>query len=108
MVYHNIKVKYDGIDLIIRTTRYTNDRVAIELINEEGIRYLTATVNMPTNRLPSPEYTFIKDYSENKGVLAALITAKIVKDTGISVLSGFVEIPLLKITQPALLKDITL
>jgi hypothetical protein len=72
---------------------YANKRVAIRLMDanpEEPGVVAVATVNVPDRRLKDDE-VIIKDYSENMGVLQALVEAGIVKDTGRTVQLGFVH-----------------
>ena len=63
------------------------------VLDKETREELTmATVNLPEVPL-RPEQTFIKDYSENEGLLRALCDARVVMSTGDYVESGFVRIP---------------
>lgn len=64
---------------------------------KDGMPYGEASVEMPQAQLP-PGWVCIKDYSENAGVLAGLIKAGIVIDTGGRIPSGWVEIPICKFT----------
>jgi hypothetical protein len=52
----------------------------------------TATTNLPGADLADGE-VFIKDWSDNGGMLAALVAAKVVEPTGRTVKSGFVRVP---------------
>ena len=76
--------------------RYSNGRTAIELICEDGDPMCVASVNVPALALAKDE-VIIKNYSENEGVLEALIHAGIVSDTGETVKMGFVECPIVKL-----------
>src|SRR5690606_10426483 len=79
---------------------YGNDRPALQLIDaEDGSPIATATVNLPD--LPAgPNQVFIKDYSENEGMLAALVAEGVVKPTGQTVRSGYVEVPVCELQPP--------
>jgi hypothetical protein len=73
--------------------KYNNGRTAIQLTEvdtEEPIA--TATVNIPSESLSEGE-VIIKDYSENEGMLKALMEAGIVSSPLRYVKSGFVECP---------------
>ncbi|MFB2895187.1 hypothetical protein ACE1CI_19945 [Aerosakkonemataceae cyanobacterium BLCC-F50] len=59
----------------------------LSLVDAEGMPVATATVNVPNLQLP-PDYVVIKNYSENEGILEALIAAEIVKPTGKTVPVG--------------------
>lgn len=88
-----MKVRFHGKDLGVRFDRYREgDRVVITLMDEDGAEYVRATVNIPEIPLPD-DLVLIKDYSENAGVLDALVEAGIVRPTGVRVGSGFVEVP---------------
>ena len=58
-----------------------------------------ATINLPDQPL-EPGQVFIKDYSENAGMLAALEQAGFVKATGESIQAGFAQIPKASLLSP--------
>lgn len=90
-------VKLEPVTREIQFRKYGNDRWAIEMLDEDGEHAGTASVNLPDHPLPE-HCVFIKDYSENAGVLVGLLSAEVVIDTGIRVPSGFVKIPMCKFT----------
>lgn len=57
--------------------QYANGRVCLQAYTLDGEPYLTATVNVPDVDLEDGQVV-IKDYSENAGVLKALVDAGIV------------------------------
>lgn len=63
-----------------------------------------ATADLPDVPL-KPGEVFIKDHSENRGMLAALENAGIAKATGETVRSGFVEVPVAKVLSPTHRRD---
>lgn len=75
---------------IYRTTYMDNGNTAVVLQNLEGEMYTIATVNIGGS-LPANE-AYIKDYSENTGVLDMLINEKIVTARLGSRQSGFVTL----------------
>ena len=82
----------------------TNNMKAISLIDaEDGEPIATATVNIvEVEDLPDDE-VFIKDYSENMGMVKALIDADIIDPQVIlSVNNGHVKIQSFKLTEKAL------
>jgi len=93
-------VKFLGYECVVEKHKYANGRPALELIDAgNGEPITTATVNLP--HLPAgPNRVFIKDYSENEGILSALVAAGIVKPTGETVQSGFVEVPVCELQPP--------
>lgn len=59
---------------------YGNGRIGIYLVDPQiGDRVATATVNMPTEDLKFP-HVFIKNYSENQGMLESLQKAGIISE----------------------------
>jgi hypothetical protein len=83
---------------VLRCDNYrSGDATALIFDEEDGEQIAVLSVNLPDALLPDQNHTFIKDYSENEGVLAQLIQQGIVRDTGIKVSSGFVQIPLVEI-----------
>ena len=66
-----------------------------------GVPILTASVNLPdVPILDNPNLVAIKDYSENTGVLGALIQAGIVGEPVLTARSGFVDIPICPLLVP--------
>lgn len=91
-------VKFGPFTAQIDYREYENGRLAISLVDDEGL-VATATVNIPEVRLGSRE-VLIKDWSENAGMLAALIKAGIVRDTGRRISSEFVVAPVVEVIDP--------
>ena len=72
--------------------RYKNNRRALRLIdNQNGELIAVATVNLPNESL-EPNEVFIKDYSENKGMLDSLIKNKIISNPIEKIPTGFIKI----------------
>lgn len=68
-------------------------RIAIQAIcNDTGEPYCTVTVNLPDEPLGEDE-VFVKNYSENAGIAEELEAQGILRLTGRTVRSGYVEIP---------------
>lgn len=76
-------------------TKYDDGSDAIILETADGVPYGTASVN-PRGRVPSG-FVAIKDYSENIGILEALIYAQIVSQPEFYIRTGYVEVPVCKI-----------
>jgi hypothetical protein len=77
-------VYFLGEKCFVDKLEYSNGRTALRLYTvTDGFKEPmgTATVNIPDAPLNDDE-VFIKNYSENKGILKALIKAGIVEDTG--------------------------
>ncbi len=79
----------------VRWGRYSNGRVAMQLVDEEG-PVATATVNVPEADL-GPDEVCIKDYGENAGVLDLLVLMDVVVPTGRRILTGFVDVPVARL-----------
>lgn len=88
-------VQFKKWNCILKWSKYGNGRAALQLI-DDGELVLTATVNLPDEDLEDNE-VFIKDYSENDGILEVLVNAGIIEDTGKRVRSGFVTIPVCRV-----------
>jgi len=90
-------VRFKRWDCKLVWSYYGNDRRALQLIDAVDFsRVATATVNIPDKALESDE-VFIKDYSENEGMLDALVKAGIVEDTGRRVTTGHVTVPVCRV-----------
>ncbi len=86
-----IKTKHFSGDCTIQHDYYQdNFRPSIRIIDLNGHPIMTASVNIPDEPC-EPDHTYIKDWSENEGILQALLDAGIIKDTGKSVEIGFVS-----------------
>lgn len=106
MLMKNIKVKFKDWLCRVEFNTYSNNRLAILLIDaDNGEDIATATVNMPEHDL-SPNEVIIKDYSENDGMLTALVEIGLVKPTGMQIQTGFVYCPICKINLDMLPKEI--
>lgn len=93
------EIKFNNEVLWLKKSQYAgrNGRIALLANDNEGYPYLTATVNLPDYEIPTKSHTFIKNWSENSGILKVLVDAKIVEDTGITVPTGFVSANLVKV-----------
>ena len=99
-----IKFKYWDCELI--QNQYSNNgRIALSLVAWEddpakdiikGEPIATCTVNISEEFIIEGE-VIIKDYSENEGMLQALIDADVVEYTGKSVKSGFIQAPICRL-----------
>lgn len=85
-------VKFFGEDCTVQVSEYSNGRTALQLLCSVG-PMATATVNLPNEKL-GKDCVFIKNYSENEGMLEALVKAGVVRDTGKRVRTGYVEVPM--------------
>ena len=88
----------NGEVLIPKYTKYSNGGICIELYTTTGKLYMVATTNIGNLKF-ADHYVGIKNWSENAGVLEALIQANIVKDPNIFVPSGFIEIPICELVK---------
>lgn len=81
----------------IERGQYRGGITALKLIHAtEGDPVAVATVNID-GRYPPEGHVFIKNWSENEGMVAALERAGVVKDTGHKVKVGDVEAHLCKL-----------
>lgn len=85
-------ITHMGIPVVvsIRTDRYLNGGgLAVELIDpKDGMDYATVSMNMWGISLADDEFVF-KTYTENEGLLEALLAAHVVETTGRFVDVGF-------------------
>jgi hypothetical protein len=92
------EVKFKDWTCSVVKRQYDNGRVALQLVDEEG-PVATATVNLPDAELGKNE-VLVKNWSENQGMLDALVAARVVKPTGKTIRSGFVEVPVCELQPP--------
>lgn len=90
-------IKFLGCSCTVLFGEYSNGRTAIELvIKKTGEPMAVASVNLPFHHLESDEIA-IKNYSENEGVLEALIAAKIITEPVRFISTGFIQAPICKL-----------
>ncbi|WP_205679000.1 hypothetical protein [Aquisphaera insulae] len=94
------RVRFKSWDCLVQKRQYGNGRPALQLIDaDDGSPIATATVNLPDVPLGKNQVA-IKDYGENAGMLKALAEAGIVKPTGQTIPSGYVEVPICELQPP--------
>lgn len=93
-----MKVKFKEWDCLVRKQQYAaTGGVALELIDAEDFEPIAmATVCVPDVPIHEDQ-VFIKDYSENEGILQALIDAGVVSQPLEWIEQGFVRLPLCKL-----------
>lgn len=91
------RAKFREWDCRVVKREYSNGRVALELVdaNDGGV-VARATVNLPDDAIGDDE-VFIKDYSWNAGMLAALQVAGVVGPELRRVTTGHVTVPVCKL-----------
>lgn len=76
---------------VIEFGRYQSGEIAIQIFNRYGEPEATATVSLVPYGAPPPgeRGVYLKDWSENEGIVQALVDAGIVELTGEAVPTGF-------------------
>jgi hypothetical protein len=99
---YNPTIFFGGFACEMQLSHYTNGNKAISLVDtRDGSAVATATVNVDGVELSANE-VMIKDYSENKGMLAALRDSKVVENIVEVIQSGYVAIPVVTLSANAL------
>lgn len=92
-----ITVEYAGCKCVVVKGRYSNGRVALTLVDEEdGGPVAVATINVPEIPLRDNE-AFIKNYSENAGILNVLKRAGVIRKTGEMYQKDYVTLPIVEV-----------
>lgn len=87
-------VQFRHYECELEVRRYSNGRPALQLRDsKDGSPVAVATVNLPGLPIPG-DCVAIKDYSENEGMLDALMQQGVVGKPISYVTSGFVRIPI--------------
>ena len=95
-------VEFAGYECVAYETTYPSEAggsTAIYLVDAvDGEPVATATVNVEgvSENLP-PSEVLIKDYSENEGMMDALVAAGLACDTGRRVPTGYVTVPVARL-----------
>ena len=86
-----IKTKHFSGDVSVGFGQYQDNlRPTIMIMDLNGRTTMIASVNLPDEPC-EPGHTYIKDWSENEGILQSLLDAGIIRDTGKSARTGFVS-----------------
>lgn len=90
-------VKFKKWICFIEMGTYPNGRKAIELVNaKNGEAVLVATINVPEVEINGDE-VIIKNYTENEGVLDALIKSKVISNPIRTIQTGYITAPICKL-----------
>lgn len=90
-------MKYKKWEVELMVGKYNNGRTALQLMDAEDYQPVaTCTVNLPDEKLEEDE-AFIKDWSENEGILEWLKTQGIVEEVIGQAQTGFVQAPKVKL-----------
>ena len=90
-------ITFRGADCKVVKGTYPNGRTGLQLFDiEDGSPMCKPTVNIPDVDVPDG-HVLIKNYSECKGVLNALVEGGVVQPTGETVKLDFVSIPICKL-----------
>jgi hypothetical protein len=95
-----VKVQFGEWACDLVPERYENGRIRLRLRDsDDGESVATATINVPEEPLAKDE-VIVKDYSENEGMLDALVRAGVVEPTGRVCVSGLTQSPVCKLKIP--------
>jgi len=101
-----LKVKFAGIDCEVRFNKYLNGNTAIQLFGAPGTDYegeAVAVASVNGGIKVAPNIIGIKTWSENAGMVQALVDAGIIEpELLFTHPSGFVEIEYYRLTDEAL------
>ena len=89
------KVKFNNSLCDVEFHHYPHNNQTAILLTENGLPVAKATICVDVEI--GPDEVVIKDYSENEGMLEALVNAGIVTQTNKIVQSGFVNAPVAKL-----------
>jgi len=85
----HIKATYVNEVVQLQFAKYGNGSTAIRAVTLDGEPSFVATVAL--DELPPAGHVFLKGWSENEGIPEALEKAGIVKRTGRTIMTGYVE-----------------
>ena len=99
-----IRASFMQWDCEVQRLEYPGGRTALVLIDaRDGDQVATVTVNLPDQPLGANE-VFVKDWSENDGMVAAMERAGILRNTGEYVRAGYVVAPKCELIHPQLVR----
>ena len=99
MIIKDKIVRFKQWDCLLNLDHYASGgATAIELIDAQTKEPIArATVNITEWTPPGPEYTLIKDWSENEGMIDCLLLHNVIALTGQVIRTGYVHAPIVKI-----------
>ena len=83
-------VNFMGEELNVKLSKYANGQNAMQLVDQDGIPFMTASVAHDVNI--DDDCVIIKNYSENEGIMEALIEAEIIEKPFCEIPTGFVTL----------------
>ena len=86
-----MKFSFKGVDGYLEPRIYKNGRKALVFVDMSGRIILPCSVNLPNEPLDEDEI-LIKNYSENQGMLDALVDAGVVRFDGVCVDTGYINL----------------
>ena len=96
---YNPTIFFGGFACEMQLDYYPTGNKSIKLMDtRDGSPVATATVNLDGVELSANE-VMVKDYSENKGMLAALRDSKVVENIVDVMQSGYVDIPVVTLSK---------
>lgn len=84
-----MEIQHNGETVTLSRGNYVSKQTALRAFTDTFGVAFTATVSLPVP--PASNCLWIKDWSENEGVLDSLVKAGVVKPTGRVQATGFVE-----------------
>lgn len=89
-------VNWNNEKLTVQKEYYGNGRVALLLNDRYGENIAIATINVP-DQIIAPDEVIIKNYSENKGIVEALVAANVISLTEKVVYLPYTQVPICKL-----------
>ena len=101
-------MKYFKGDVVVVADKYHDGTTALMLRSyKDGEPIAKATVNLGNMNI-EPNIVYIKDYSENEGVLRTLLMGNIIETIGLTRPAGFEMVEAARIIDKELLKEVWL
>jgi hypothetical protein len=96
-------LRYKEYQVRLKTFNYqVGNRIGLQMVNQkDGSLITTVTTNVPDVPI-GPGEACVKSYSENEGMFEWLVSNRLVTDTGRRVDSGYVRMPIVKVSPSVL------
>jgi len=91
--------KYKNRNCRVLKSRYSNNRIALVLVDEDGIPEAKATINVVEDTAHKRSEVTIKNYSENEGMYEWLLRNQIVRPAHRFVYTGYTKCPVCYLTE---------
>lgn len=92
-----MQLKYKKWDVVLKKDTYIDGSTCLSLVDAHDCSPIARCTAALQNEVPPDGHVFIKDWSENEGMLEFLVKNGVVEDTTDRIPTGFVKVAVCKL-----------